>query len=160
MAELYNKLRRMGRNEFRRYVQDEGHLWDRILDQAQAIVDTEKKRRMAEEPAVTLAFFWPADNELIAAGEFLDVVPEVVPDYDEERTIQLLKDRVVELEAYALLLLMPSGNAVNITVESHHGSRWWSLRKERHGDIDVVVVTPKDNQNCIGILWKPKKAQA
>jgi hypothetical protein len=68
---------------------------------------------------------------------------------------------VQKTEAYALLLVEQREQAVVVIVESNHGSKSWHIPVENHGDVSALgKPTERVDTDAIGILWRPKRAEA
>jgi len=66
----------------------------------------------------------------------------------------LLSQLVSKTQAFALLLIDRHVEGLKVLYESPMGTRTWRLKKERHGDLEVLsrpVVT--DNVETTGLLW-------
>jgi len=75
---------------------------------------------------------------------------------DRARWRPVLQKLVERTKAFGLLLVDRTEDGFTASFESPHGSRKWTLKKERHGDVTVLSSpTVVDDVEAIGLLWTP-----
>ena len=136
------------------YYRSERFIWDHIRGLAASGVPTlyaTWKKAGKVEPFV---LSWPAetilsDEGVPTEGTCLLSLPE-----DVKLWSSTIRAFAAKTKAYALLLTEQLQDEVRVTLESHHGTRSWSLPIRRSGDIRTLgPVQVKDDTHKIGLLW-------
>ncbi len=139
------------------YYASERFIWDSLIKQAErgikGLYTTWKRDRKISPFIIT----WPANAVTDSNGVELEgaVMRELTEDPSTwlEYTVEAIK----LTNAYALLRVQQAAKSVKIILESQHGARCWTLPITRSGDV-FVLGRPKsaDNQEHIGLLWRPQ----
>lgn len=105
---------------------------------------------------------WPAVTIYDEQGEPIEGVCRMdLSSVQRDRWTKTIVQAVQRTQAYAILLCEQRDSDVQIILESHHGSRCWTLPIERHGDIKVLgPASTRDDTECLGILWRPNLARS
>ena len=139
------------------YYKSERFIWDELIRQTergiQGLYRTWKRSKRID-PFLVL---WPATTVKDQHGA--DIEGPVVRDLPDDLSqwTQLMLEAIKLTNAYALLRVQQVSGKVSVILESHHGARCWTLPVRRSGDADVLG-RPSwvDDQEHIGILWRPK----
>jgi hypothetical protein len=143
------------------YYTSERATWDYLTDIAEAgikgLYQTWKEKRSIDPFLIS----WPAetlldDNGIMLEGPCsLDLPPE------RESWSQTIRYFTQRTQAYALLLTEQKEEEVRIILESHHGTRSWTLPIQLSGDLRVLGAPKReDDTQCIGLLWNPARRKS
>jgi hypothetical protein len=109
------------------------------------------------------AIAWPSETITGDDGKAIagSVLMRLQDDTPPQEVMQSLKKMVVRTKAYGLALFEKKVDALRILFETHHGARAWIVPLERHGDRLVPgKYTIRDNAECLGLLWQPRRGTA
>lgn len=82
-------------------------------------------------------------------------------DVNKDEWQPLILDAIQKTAAFAILLTEQKAEAIQVILESGHGTRCWTLPIVRSGDAYVLgSAQVTDNKECLGLLWRKVKAQA
>jgi hypothetical protein len=141
-----------------RYYTSERFIWDNIKAEAarglKSVYESWRERRQVDPFVIA----WP--SETILGEDGLPVNGACVLDLPTNKTSwpETLHAFVQKTRAYALLLAEQKEREVSVVLESHHGSRGWSIPIHTSGDIRLLgepEVT--DDVHSIGILWRKRR---
>lgn len=145
--------------ELREYLTSERFIHENIIQQAEKILaryrDHWKRGNLRKGQG--LFFTWPA--EAVKDDEQRDIEGTCAMYLPELRSawIDAMRHMVVRTKAYALFLLEPREDEVKAILESHHGTRTWTIPILLHGDVHVLGAAEKqDDHENIGLLWQKK----
>lgn len=137
------------------YYRSERFIWDNLKVQAATGIATlyeTWKLRGKIEPFV---LSWPAetildDNGIPLEGSCLLELPD-----DQSRWNETILHFARKTKAYALLLTEQREGEVRSILESHHGTRSWSIPVQISGDIRTLgAAVTKDDTHKVGVLWR------
>jgi hypothetical protein len=143
----------------REYYKSERFIWDDLrVKVALGIPGIYKawKIKGSIEPFVTA---WPGevildDNNIPLEGECVLDLPS-----NKSSWSSTILSFVKRTKAYALLLTEQLEGEVRVILESHHGTRSWSLPIHVSGDVRVLgTAVVKDDTHRIGILWGTRRS--
>lgn len=142
----------------REYYTSERFIWDDLCQQAESgipsLYESWKKVRRIEP----FLLAWPSEPVLDDQGILLDRTCLLDLKGDPGAWSQTFRAFAARTKAYALLLAEQHAGVVRTILESHHGTRSWSLPILTSGDIRYLGTPPlvADNLHQIGILWSRK----
>lgn len=143
------------------YYTSERVIWDNLKKYAEAGVKSLYEQWKTKGSIDPFAVTWPGTTIFDLGG-----LPVTGPCTIElKRAIgswSVTLRRLVEItDAYALLLVEQKDNDLQVILESHHGTRSWTIPIRQSGDVRVLGdPTIQDNVNRIGILWEPRSSPA
>lgn len=132
---------------------------DELLTRCVPLVETARRvwRDKREDPSIVI--LWPSEPVEGADGEMIE--DEILAEYPKQDTVERLRKLVNMTKAYGLLVIELRPDALVAIFESHHGTRSWTSRRERHGDVLVLAKTEaRDNVEHLGLLWSPSQGTA
>lgn len=143
--------------ENREYYRSERFIWDNLKVQAAAGIVSLYKAWRTEGKIRPFLISWPSetildDNGIPLQGTCLLDLPD-----KQEQWSETIRKFAVKTKAYALLLTEQHSSEVRIILESHHGTRSWSIPILVSGDVRTLgTASSKDNTHKIGILWRTR----
>lgn len=142
------------------YISSERFIHDDIIEQVEsALLNTIYESWRDRGHIDPFLFSWPQEH--IRCDDGTTVTHFFNADLPEDRSTwnAWFKAAVEKTKPYALLLGEQQEDEVVVIFESHHGSRSWRFKIERHG-ADNVLGEPstRDDVDSIGILWRAEKA--
>jgi hypothetical protein len=126
-----------------------------LVKKCDGIVEDLRKAWAGESDST--AIVWPGEDVLDDKGNpIADTVLLELPD-DRKTWRNLLDQLVTRTSAFGLLVVDRRDDMLKVIFESPKGSRSWTLKKERHGDVSVLnSPTVLDDVESAGLLWKPR----
>lgn len=121
---------------------------------------TEQWRRDQElEP---YALTWPSEPIETSDGHlvFGSIICQLktVPKNFWQDALRLM---VTKTSAYGLALVERHGDELRVLFETHEGARAWVTPLHRRGDrLTPGQTVIRDDTECVGILWRPKRGSA
>jgi hypothetical protein len=136
------------------YYRSERFIWDRLREEAARGIPGIYKTWKIARKVEPFIIGWPAeaildDNGVPTEDTCLLSLPE-----DQDLWSTTLLTFAQKTKAYALLLAEQLKDEVRVVLESHHGTRSWSIPILVSGDIRTLgTAVVKDDTHRIGILW-------
>jgi hypothetical protein len=139
------------------YYRSERFIWDNLkIQSATGVASLYKtwKTRGKIEPFV---LSWPSeaildDNGVLFEGACLLDLPDNPSSWSES-----IRAFVRKTKAYALLLTTQKEKEVQVILESHHGTRSWTIPILVSGDVRILgTAVTKDDTHKIGVLWRTR----
>ena len=137
------------------YITSERFIWDhltRAAERGMIGLNTTWRRDRCISP---FAVSWPAEavkdhNGVIVDGPVTQHLGE--PEQWSKQLVELIK----LTNSYAILRAIQREDHIEVILESHHGTRHWTLAIMRSGDVDVLGKPQRqsDNQKGIGLLYR------
>lgn len=144
--------------ELRAYLTSERFIHENIMQQAEQLLVRFRELWKTNRAAKRGFFFtWPADT--VAADDGTSIEGVCGTHLPEERGdwARVMREMVLRTKAYALLLLETREGEVKAILESHHGTRTWTIPIVLHGDVHVLGPANKqDDHESVGLLWQKK----
>lgn len=143
--------------ENQEYYRSERFIWDNLKVQAGTGIASLYKTWKIRRQVLPFVVAWPSetildDDGLPMQGTCLLELPE-----DQAKWSETLRKFMRKTSAYALLLAEQKPKEVLVILESHHGTRSWSIPIMVSGDIRTLgTAVVKDDTHKIGLLWKPR----
>lgn len=144
-----------------KYYTSERFIWDNIKQAAEggipSIYDSWKKSGRIDPFIIS----WPServldDNNLPIEDACLLDLPR-----NQSKWAQTIGGFVMRTKAYALLLTEQKEREVSVILESHHGTRSWSIPILSSGDVRVLgEARTADDKDSLGILWRKRMARS
>lgn len=138
----------------RQYYTSERFIWDNLKDKVPAGIDNIYVAWKKDGRVDPFIISWPA--EPILGDDGLVITHECYLDLPKNHSSwsDTIRNFVKKTKAYALLLAEQREREVLLILESHHGTRSWSIPIIVSGDIRTLgTVVTKDDTHKIGILW-------
>lgn len=136
------------------YYRSERFIWDNLKAKANKGISSLYEVWRTRRKITPFLISWPAepildDNGLILEGECLLELSDNRSTWS--KTIRAFSKKT---KAYALLLMEQLEKELRVTLESHHGTRSWTIPILLSGDVKVLGDPQiQDNVHRIGILW-------
>lgn len=138
----------------REYYKRELHIWNELLIRAASGIPGLYKAWKLKGSIESFIMSWPSESILDDNGVLLEGTVMLELPKDKAEWSSTLLAFVKRTKAYALLLTEQLENEVRVILESHHGTRSWTLPIWVSGDIKTLgSVVVKDDTHRIGILW-------
>lgn len=141
----------------REYYSSERFIWDNLKVQVAtsvvSIYDTWKKEGKIKPFLVS----WPGETLLDDHGvPFQGACLLDLPD-NQSKWLETVVTFAKRTKAYALLLTEQKEREVHIILESHHGTRSWTIPILVSGDLRTLgTAAIKDDTHKIGVLWRTR----
>ena len=138
----------------REYYTSERFIWDNLKTKASRGIPSLYEAWKAGGKIQPFLIAWPSEPVLDDAGvptekEFLLELPDNRSSWS--KAMRAFSSRT---KSYALLLTEQMEKELRVTLESHHGTRSWSIPILQSGDVRMLgEPTVRDNIHKIGILW-------
>jgi hypothetical protein len=133
-----------------------------LLTIVEGIVELVHENWKKEQSLEPLAFTWPSnpvetDDDREVFGSIVCQLKKI-PNEQWTKALSLMVQRT---NAYGLALVERRGSELRVLLETPEGARAWITQLHRHGDLLAVGPTViRDNAECVGILWRPKRGNA
>ena len=140
------------------YYTSERVIWDNLKTLAEAGVKDIHRQWKVKRSIEPFAIVWPAQPILDSQGITVKGACSIDLPRDTAAWSETLRQLVHMTEAYALLLVEQRDTDIQVILESHHGTRSWTIPIRQSGDVRVLgdpIV--QDNTNRIGILWESRR---
>lgn len=137
------------------YITSENSIHEGLLEESKAMVEHIYTVWSTQKKMPALAFTWPATTVFSDDGIPIDrIVSLTLPDESEERS-KALRYMVERTKAYGLFVIDPKDDEIKAVLETPHGSRSWTIKVRRSGDVKILSrPTVQDNVESIGLLWR------
>jgi hypothetical protein len=135
------------------YYRSEQFIWDNLKVQAASGIPSIYASWKLAGRIKSFALAWPAETVLDDSGVPIQgtCLIELSADHGGLKTLLHFMRKT---KAYALLLTEQQEKEVLVILESHHGTRSWSIPILVSGDIRTLgQVVVKDDTHKIGLLW-------
>jgi len=143
------------------YIVSERFIHDDLLQRAQAAVNHVYEIWKNEGKIDPSLLTWPAEPIPGDDGKKIDGVCCLSLPAQEPERPSAIRKMVERTKAYALLLVEQLEEEVRVILETPLGTRCWHLPIHRSGDVNILGgSTFTDNQENVGLLWSPRRAQA
>lgn len=145
----------------REYIVSERIIHDDL--QVKAALYVNETYKMAKEGKETPSYIivWPSEH--LQADDGTIITHQVVQELTQARSEwnKALIDMVKLCKAYGVLLVESSAKGLEAWFETHHGAFHWRMDKLRSGG-DVYYDKPivSEDEECLGVLWSPRKANS
>jgi hypothetical protein len=141
------------------YIKSERFIWDSLRTTAAASIPGLYKAWKQAGKIEPFVMAWPGETILDDNGLRLEGVCMLDLPTNKSSWSSTLRHLTERTKAYALLLTEQLEGEVRVILESHHGTRSWSIPVHVSGDIKVLG-TPsfKDDTHRIGILWGTRRS--
>ena len=145
------------------YFVSEQYLHDDILKEAErSIINTVPEAWKAHGGKVQpFVISWP--QEPVVSDDGVLITDHIVCEIPEDKTerMKAVLNIIKRTKPYALLMGERLGNEVVLIFETKNGTRSWRYPIKKHGRTPVLgKPSTRDDVDCIGILWRAKKAKA
>jgi hypothetical protein len=139
------------------YYRSERFIWDNLKTQAGGALTSLYDTWRVERRIRPFIISWPGETILDDAGLPLQGTCLLdLPD-SKSKWSETMRRFAARTKAYALLLAEQHPTEVLVILESHHGTRSWSIPILVSGDIRTLgTAVIKDNVHKIGLLWKTR----
>lgn len=126
-----------------------------LIDRCTRIIQ-EMRNRWSPVQKDSTAIAWAGEDIEADDGQLInDAVLLELPE-DRRRWRTILSALVGRTKAFGLLVVDRTEDGFTASFETRHGSRKWTLKKERHGDAYVLSSpTVLDDVETTGLLWTP-----
>lgn len=141
--------------DLREYIKSETFIWDDLILKAQKAVRDVRQKWQKEQRTPRMLVAFPSEDIRAEDGAIItDVVTFAIP--AEMTTKKAIVALTNAAKAYAMLLIEQVEDRVEVTLESHHGVRKWTMNVVRHGDV-MVLEKEKASIDTGGFLvfWRP-----
>lgn len=107
------------------------------------------------DPLEAVAMTWVSEEVVDDQGHPINDTVFLELPLDKTKWHDALEQLVKRTRAFALLVIDRQADEVKATLESRLGTRTWRLKKERHGDLDVLSrPIVHNNVESMGLLWR------
>lgn len=142
------------------YIKSEQFIWDDLIAKGVVAVRRIRENWKKKRSVTRSLLAFPAEHVKADDGSTIThVVSFEIPDgmATFDAAVALSK----RAKAYALLLMEREGDKVKVLLESHHGTRCWTIPVAWHGDIEVLgKEEASSDAESIGVLWRPRSAKS
>lgn len=141
------------------FVPSERTIHDGLLKKCDGMVSELRRNYKREKDSTAIA--WVSRDIRDDAGNTINDF--VLLELPEDRTgwMDILLQLIQKTDAFALLVVDRQQPGLKVVFESRFGARSWTLKEERHGDVDVLskpIVL--DDVESIGLLWTSSRGEA
>jgi hypothetical protein len=144
------------------YYISEQYLHDDILKDAEAGLNAVQEAWKVHGRVTPFVISW-VQEPVVTDDGLTTITDHVVCDMPEDKSLwtEFMVSIVQKTKPYALLMGEQRGDEVVIIFETKNGTRSWRYPIKKHGRAEVLgEPSTKDNIDCIGLLWRAKKALA
>lgn len=144
------------------YFLSERIIHDQLLDEAERGINTLYDSFKENKSIPPFALFWPATLvESNDGGMVGDTVLLELERFERERWRSILIEGLRKTNAYGILLAEQKEGRVEVTFETVHGSRRWTLPITRRLGTPVLGrPTVETDVEGLQLLWAPQKDEA